>query len=62
MTTNDAKSFDDILAISFSLHNLNFNSPTKLFSDVYLIKFLNMLAKSFSSCTDICVQLNFKFF
>jgi len=61
MTTNDAKSFDDILATSFSLHNY-FNSPTKLFLDVYLIKFLNMLAKSFSSCTDIRVQLNFKFF
>jgi len=31
------------------LHNY-FNSPTKLFSDLYLAKFLDILAKSFFLC------------
>jgi len=39
---------EDILAISiFSILYYYFNSPTKLFSNLYLNKFLDILAKLF---------------
>jgi len=46
--SNATKSFD-ILAISLSVHNY-FDSPTKLFSDLHLHKFLETLAKPFFPC------------
>ena len=42
------KSFD-ILTFQLECHNY-FNKPTKLFSDLYLAKLLNILAKLFFSC------------
>jgi len=51
-----AKSFD-VLAISLSLLRNYFDNPTKLFSDLYLAKFLDTLAKH-SLCV-VCVSMFF---
>jgi len=44
MTSNAVESFDILATSLSSLHNY-FNSPTKLFSDLYLIEFLDISAK-----------------
>jgi len=49
MMSNAAKSFD-ILGISLSVLHNHFNNPTKLFSNLYLAKFLDTSAKSFFPC------------
>jgi len=46
MTSNAAKNFDILTTNLSVLHNY-LNDPTKLFSDLYLVKFLDILAKSF---------------
>jgi len=40
----------DILVINLCILHNYFNSLTKLFSDLYLVKFLDTLAKLFFSC------------
>jgi len=51
MMSNIAKSFD-ILANLYNLSSLYnyFDSPTKLFLELYLSKFFNTSAKSFFPC------------
>jgi len=46
----------NILAISLSVLHNYFNSLTKLFSDLYLAKFLDTLVKPFFPC-----KINLKF-
>jgi len=46
MMHNATKNFD-ILAISLNVLHNYFNDPTKLFSDLYLAKFLDVSVKSF---------------
>jgi len=46
---NAAKNFD-ILTISLNVLYNYFDNPIKLFSDLYLVKFLNTSAKLFFSC------------
>jgi len=46
MMSNAAKSFDILVTSSSILHN--FDSSTKLFSDLYLAKFLDTSVKLFS--------------
>jgi len=48
MMNNAAKSFDILTAILSVIHNY-FNGPTKLFSDLYLAKFLDISTKLFFS-------------
>jgi len=47
--SNTAESFD-ILTISLSIPYNYFDGLIKLFSDLYLTKFLDVLAKSFFPC------------
>jgi len=48
MKNNVIKSFNILVITQFELlHNYYFDGPTKLFSDLYLTKFLNISAKSF---------------
>jgi len=49
MVSNIAKS--DILATNLSILHNYFDDPTKLFSDLYLAKFLDTSAKPFFLCT-----------
>jgi len=51
ITISKAKSFN-ILATSLNVLHNYFNGPNKLFSDLYLAKFLNTSAKPFFPCTD----------
>jgi len=44
---NVVKNFEQFLTISLSVLYNYFNSITKLFSNLYLAKFLNILAKIF---------------
>jgi len=46
MMSNVAKSFDIVATNLSVLHNYS-DSPTKLFSDLYSVKFLNASAKPF---------------
>jgi len=46
------KSFD-ILTISLSVLHNYFDGPTKLFSDLYLVKFLDTSAKPFFPRSDV---------
>jgi len=56
MMSNAAKNFD-ILATSL---NNYFDSLIKIFSDLYLVKFSDISAKSFFLCiSDICVLSNY---
>jgi len=50
MMSNAAKSFDILTSSLSVLHNY-FDSPTKLFSDLYLVKFLDTSMKLFFLCT-----------
>jgi len=54
---NDTVISFDIIAISLSDLRNYFDSPTKLFSDLYLVKFLNTSTKHF-----FCVAFLFLFF
>ena len=49
--SNIAKS--DILATNLSILHNYFDDPTKLFSDLYLAKFLDTSENSFFSCRNI---------
>jgi len=58
MMSNAKKSFSS-LAINMSVLHNSFDSLTKLFSDVYLTKFLDTLAKPFFSCGgQVCVCMS----
>jgi len=46
MMSNTAKSFD-VLTISLSVLHNYFNDPTKLFLNLYLIKFLEILQQNY---------------
>jgi len=48
-----AKMFKTFFSLVKRVHNY-FDGSTKLFSDLYLIKFLDTLAKSFFPCTKLC--------
>jgi len=48
---NIAKNFD-ILVINVSVLHNYFDGSTKLFSDLYLVKFLNTSTKSFFLCRE----------
>jgi len=50
--SNAAKNFD-ILTTSLSVLYNYFDNPIKLFSDLYLVKFLNTSAKLFFPCIKI---------
>jgi len=50
--SNVAKNFD-ILATNLSVQHNYFDGSTKLFLDLYLIKFLDIWAKSFFLCNSI---------
>jgi len=43
----------DILTTSLSVLHNYFDGPTKLFSDLYLAKFLDSSAKSFFPCNNL---------
>jgi len=49
---NVTKSFNILAASLIILHHY-FNGPTKLFSDLYLITFLDISVKSFFPCNNI---------
>jgi len=48
-----AKNFD-LLAINFNVLYNYFDNSIKLFSDLYLVEFLDNLAKSFFPCSTHC--------
>jgi len=55
MMNNAAKSFDILAAILSIIHNY-FNGP-KLFSDLYLAKFLDISTKLFFSCKIVHLEM-----